>query len=85
MIIGSVKVNTSKNKNIDHRVIETCTIVSTQVTYRTDSISLLCDSTISSSLKFHFFYIFCYSLKEKDFNEMLNSKCLYVKSVLLLF
>ena len=42
----------SKNKNVDHRDKESCANMSTQVTYETDHISLQCDSTISSSLKF---------------------------------
>ena len=41
MIILSFQVGTSKNKNIDHRVKKTCAIMSTQVRYETDHISLL--------------------------------------------
>ena len=59
IIIRSVRVNTSK-KNINHRVKLTCTIMSR---YKTELISLLCDSSISSLLKF---FLFCCSLKEKD-------------------
>ena len=40
IIILSFTFGTSKNKNIDHRVKETCAIISTQVTYETDLISL---------------------------------------------
>ena len=49
-------VGTSKNKNIDHGAKETCAIMSTQVTYENDHISLLQDSTISSALNFSFMY-----------------------------
>ena len=35
IIILSFRVDTSKNKNIDHRVKKTCAILSTQVTYET--------------------------------------------------
>ena len=41
IIIVSFMVGTSKNKNIDHQVKETCAIISTQVTYENDHISLL--------------------------------------------
>ena len=34
-----------------HRGKETCAIISTQVTYKTDHISLLQDSAMSSALK----------------------------------
>ena len=45
IIIVSVRVDTSK-KYIGHRVKETYTIISTQVTHKTNHISLLCDSII---------------------------------------
>ena len=48
IIILSFRVGISKNKNIDHRSKETCTIMSTQVTYEKDQIPLLPDSTMSS-------------------------------------
>ena len=41
----------------DRRVEEACAIMSTKVTYKTDQISLPCDSAISSSLKFCFLCI----------------------------
>ena len=41
IITLSFGVDTSKNKNIDHGVKETCAIMSTQVTYETDHITLL--------------------------------------------
>ena len=41
-----------KNKNIDHRVKETCAIVSTQIAYEIDLISVLCHSTMSVALNF---------------------------------
>ena len=40
----SLRIGTSKNKNIDHWVKETCAIMSTQVAYETDHHSLFCDS-----------------------------------------
>ena len=56
IIILCFWVGTSKNKNIDHGAKETCAIMSTQVTYENDHISLLQDSTISSALNFSFMY-----------------------------
>ena len=47
----------SKNENADHRVKETSTIRSIQVTYETDNISLLCVSTMSDGLIFCFLSI----------------------------
>ena len=49
-LIISFTAVTSKNKNIDHRVKETYAIDSTHVTYGTDHVSLLRDSTMSSAL-----------------------------------
>ena len=40
LIILSFRVDTSKNKNIDHGGKETCVIMSTQVKYETYHISL---------------------------------------------
>ena len=57
-IIQSFRVGIFKNENIDHWVKETCAITSTQVTYETDLIFLLCDSTMSSALGFVFMYFF---------------------------
>ena len=57
IIILSFWVGTSKNKNTDHEVKETCTIMSIQVTYETDHISLLCDSAMSNALNFCFLCI----------------------------
>ena len=65
MIILSFRVDTAKNKNIDHEVKETCAIISTKVAYEIDHISLIQDSTISSALIFCF-YAFYGNLKEKD-------------------
>ena len=60
--------------------------MSTQVTYETDHVSLLCDSPISSALNFYFLCVYC-SQKQKDLiRRSIGSKkqkCLYVKSVLL--
>ena len=58
VIILSFRVGTSKNKNIDYQLKETCVIMSTQVTYETDLNSLLCDSTMSSAPNFCFFMYF---------------------------
>ena len=41
IIILSFRVGTSKNKNIDHRVKETCAFMSTQVTCETGHFSVL--------------------------------------------
>ena len=49
----------SKNKNIDHRVKEICAVISTQVTYETDQIYVLCCSTMSSALNFCFYVFYC--------------------------
>ena len=38
----SLKVGISKNKNVHHRVKENCAFMSTQVTYETHHISVLC-------------------------------------------
>ena len=51
------RLNTSKNKNADHRVKETCAILSIQVTYETYHISLLRDSAMSNALNFRFLCI----------------------------
>ena len=56
--------------------------MSTQVTYKTNHISLLCDSTILSLLKFYFL---CILLKSKKMMSEKNTKCLYMKSVLFRF
>ena len=47
-------VGSSKNENID-QVKETWAIMSTQVAYKTNHVSLLCDSTISIAQNFCFF------------------------------
>ena len=48
IIILSFRVSTSNNENTDHQVKETCAIRSMHVTYETDHISLLRDSTVSN-------------------------------------
>ena len=53
----SYRVGTSKNKNTDDRVKETCATVSIQFTYETDHISLLGDSTMSNALNICFLCI----------------------------
>ena len=50
IIILSLRVDASKNKNIDHRGKETCA-------YKNDHISSLCDSTMSSAVNFCFLSI----------------------------
>ena len=50
-------IGTSKNKNTDHRVNEIRAIMSVQVTYETDHISSLRDSTMSNALNFCFLCI----------------------------
>ena len=49
IIILSFRVSTSNNENTDHQVKETCAIRSMHVTYETDHISLLRDSTVSNA------------------------------------
>ena len=73
IIILSFRVGISKNKNIDHRVKETCAIVSTQTT----STSLYSWFNNVKCTKFLFFSVFHCILK--------NHIRRYVKSVLLLF
>ena len=74
IIILSFSVGASKDENIHHGVKETCAIMSTQVTYEIDHISLLQDSTILSALNF-FSYIFCCNLKEEgQIKRNINSK-----------
>ena len=58
-------VSTSKNKNTDHRLKEICAIMSIKITYKTDHISLLHDSTMQNALNFGFYVFYCY-LKDKD-------------------
>ena len=62
IIILSFRVGISKNKNTDHQIEEICAIMSTQVTYETSNISLLCDSPMSRATNF---CLLC-NLKEKD-------------------
>ena len=50
-------VSTSKTKNIDHQVKETWVIISTQVVYETNHISLFSDSRMSSAQNFCFLCI----------------------------
>ena len=60
--------------------------MSTQVTYETDHVSLLCDSSISSALNFCFLCVYCNQEQKDVIRRSVDSKkqkCLYVKSVLL--
>ena len=78
IIMLNFRVGTSKTKNTDHKVI-----MSIQVTYETDHISLLCHSTMSIV-----FYEFYCGVKEKERRRIINSKkkkYLYRKLLLLLF
>ena len=54
IIIPSFSVGLSENKNIDNGVKETSAIISTQVTYEIDHISLFQDSTKPSALMLGF-------------------------------
>ena len=56
LVILSFRIDTSKNKNNDYRVKETCTIMSTQFTYETDHLSLLRDLKMPSAL---IFFLLC--------------------------
>ena len=56
IVFLSFRVSTLKIKNDDHRVKRTCATDSRQVTYETDNIYLLRDSTMSNALKFFFLY-----------------------------
>ena len=58
IVFLSFRVSTLKIKNDDHRVKRTCATDSTQVTYETDNIYLLRDSTMSNALKFFFCILF---------------------------
>ena len=76
----SFRVSTPKIKNIDHRVKGTCATDSTQVTYETDNIYLLRDSTMSSALNFCcVFFVFYFNLKEKDhIRRNINNKKMFI-------
>ena len=65
LIILSFSISTSKNKNTNHRVKEFCAIMSIQVTYETNHISLICDSAISNALYICSFMYFIAILKKK--------------------
>ena len=56
-----------KNKNIDHRVKETCE----QVPYETDHIFVLCHSTMSSALNFCFLWILLWSERKNIIFEQI--------------
>ena len=58
IIILSFRVSTSENKNIDHGVKETWAIISTQVTYETEHMSLLFDSAVSGAPNFCFLFLY---------------------------
>ena len=74
IIIQSFRISTSKNKNADHRVKETCAIWLIQVTYEAEHISLLRDSAMSNALNFCFYIFYC-NLKEKDHTKrIIDSK-----------
>ena len=75
IIILSFRVDTSKNKNIDHLVKKkTRAIRLTHVIYETDQVSLLQDSTISSAQNFCFYVFYCYLKEKGQITRNLNSK-----------
>ena len=77
IVFLSFRVSTPKIKNIDHRVKGTCATDSTQVTYETDNIYLLRDSTMSSAL--NFFFVFYFNLKKKDhIRRNINNKRMFI-------
>ena len=57
IIFLSFTVGTSKNKSTHDGVKETCAIMSTQVTYEIDHVSLIQDSTIRRALNSCFLFI----------------------------
>ena len=63
IMIPSFRVDISKNNSIDHRVKETCAIMSTQVTCETDHISLLVIQKCQMHQIF-VFHVFHCNLKE---------------------
>lgn len=65
IIILSFGVSIYKNKNIFHRLKETCSIISKQLTYETKHISLLRGSTSQVNNIFVYCTFFC-NPKEKD-------------------
>ena len=69
IIILSFRVGTSKNKNIDNGVKQTCAIILTQVTYEIDHISFL-----SSALSFCFYVSYRYLKEEDRFKRNMNSQ-----------
>ena len=77
-IILSFRISTSKNKDADHRVKETCAIWLIQVTYEAEHISLLRDSAMSNALNFCFYIFYC-NLKEKDHTKrIIDSKTINI-------
>ena len=76
IIIVSFRVGTSKNKNIGHRIKETCAIMSIQVTYEIDHIFFCRDWMSIKFTKFLlFFNVFYFNLKEKyHIRKNINSK-----------
>ena len=70
IVFLSFRVSTPKIKNIDHRVKGTCATDSTQVTYETDNIYLLSDSTMSSALFFFFLYFILIKKKKIILEEI---------------
>ena len=67
IIILSLRVGTSKNKNIDHRGIETCA-------YKSDFISLLCDSTMSSAINLCFLSVLLKPKEKYHIRRNINGK-----------
>ena len=69
----SFNVSTSKNKSIDYQSKETCAIISTQVTYERDHISVLREFSVECS-KFLFFYEFYCNLKKQNHSRKIKKK-----------
>ena len=62
IIILSLRVGRSKNKNTDHQGKETCA-------YKKDHISLLCDSTMSSALNFCFLSVLLQRKRKRSYKK----------------
>ena len=87
VIILSFWIGTSKNKNIDHRSKEACAIMTRQVTYETDYISLLCVIQWCWVCQNFLFYVFYCNLKEKDHikkNINSNKKEMFIYEIIII-
>ena len=87
IVILSFRVSISKNKNIDHRVKETCVISCQHKLHMKLTMSLFSVIQQCQVHEVFVFYVFYCNLKGKnDIRRNINNKkkCVYVKSVLLL-